>query len=173
VASCRYEEPLPEAIVGFKDRGIMSLRPLLGNVLAAGVMQALQIVAQSASPAQIPTLVPAASSPASVRARGFDHMWDLAQVAAQTCDVPARRTLRSGARADQAGLSFAARRRNVRATMRVREPGRGPVVIVDDVTTSGATLKECHRALTEGGFAVVAHVVIASSLTDPACAVTL
>ncbi|MEZ5158044.1 MAG: hypothetical protein R2687_04340 [Candidatus Nanopelagicales bacterium] len=165
IVGCRYEGCIPEAIVGYKDRGISSLRPLLGHVLAAGVLQAadlLDLPPQS-------TLVPAATSAVGVRRRGFDHMWDLARTASVVTDLPARRLLRAGTRADQARLSFAARRRNLRSTMRVARAGDGPVIVVDDVRTSGATLAECDRALSEGGYEVVAHVVIAGSINDPTC----
>lgn len=174
VACCRYEDSLPDAIVGFKDRGISSLRPLLGHVLAAGVLEAVEVLTTS----QVwtleakPVLVPAASSTSAVRKRGFDHMWDLARIAAASTELSAVRLLRAGVRSDQASLSFAARRRNLRGSMRVKHPGSGPVIIVDDVRTSGATLAECHRALYEGGYTVVGQVVIAASITDPACADT-
>ncbi|MEZ5119787.1 MAG: hypothetical protein R2686_07780 [Candidatus Nanopelagicales bacterium] len=165
IVGCRYEGCIPEAIVGYKDRGISSLRPLLGHVLAAGVLQAADLLDL---PPQI-TLVPAATSAAGVRRRGFDHMWDLARTASVVTDLPTRRLLRAGTRADQARLSYAARRRNLRSTMRVARAGDGPVIVVDDVRTSGATLAECDRALSEGGYEVVAHVVIAGSINDPTC----
>lgn len=181
IVCCRYEGVVPEAIVGFKDRGISSLRPLLGHVLAAGVLLAVDVLGaepMSPRPADVrkhpgprqPRLVPAASSAAAVRKRGFDHMWDIARIAASATEMSAVPLLHAGVRSDQASLSFAARRRNLRASMRVPRPGRGPVIVVDDVRTSGATLAECHRALLEGGFTVVAQVVIAASITDPTCA---
>jgi predicted amidophosphoribosyltransferase len=163
IVACRYEGCVPEAIVGYKDRGISSLRPLLGHVLAAGVLEAVDLL----GPSPPITLVPAATSSAAVRRRGFDHMWDVARTASVATDLPALRLLRAGTRADQAGLSFAARRRNLRSTMRATRTGDGPVIVVDDVRTSGATLAECDRALTEGGYEVVAHVVIAGSIIDP------
>lgn len=166
IVACRYDGCVPEAIVGYKDRGISSLRPLLGHVLAAGVLEAVELI--GASPTT--TLVPAATSSAAVRRRGFDHMWELARTASAATDLPAGRLLRAGSRADQARLSFAARRRNVHSTMHVTRTGVGPVIVVDDVRTSGATLAECDRALTEGGYEVVAHVVIAGSIIDPTCA---
>ena len=67
-------------------------------------------------------------------------------------------------RADQAGLAFAARRRNVHGSIRVRTPGAGNVIVVDDVRTSGATLAECERALSTSGYTVLAQVVIAATI---------
>ncbi len=174
IVCCRYEGRIPEAIVGFKDRGVRSLRPLLGHVLAAGLLHAVESVAtdrDEAGPEAMPaTVVPAASSSSAVRRRGFDHMWQLARFAASVAGLPASRLLRAGARADQSSLSFAARRRNLAGSMRVRERGSGPVIVVDDVRTSGATLAECCRALSAGGYCVIAQVVIAGSIVDPTCA---
>ena len=75
IVACRYDGCVPEAIVGYKDRGISSLRPLLGHVLppGAGGCGVDRRVAHD-------NLVPAATS-AAVRRRGFDHMWELARTA--------------------------------------------------------------------------------------------
>lgn len=158
VVSCRYQGCVPDAVVGFKDRGLLGLRLLLGDVLAAGVLAAMELGAEPS------LVVPAASGAAAVRRRGFDHMWELAQACADSVGLPAARLLGSKRRADQAGLSFAARRTNLRDSMRVTEVGTGSVVVVDDVRTSGATLAECERALRAGGYTVSAHVVIAASI---------
>ncbi|MEZ5186690.1 MAG: hypothetical protein R2720_13170 [Candidatus Nanopelagicales bacterium] len=158
VVSCHYQGCVPDAIVGFKDRGLRGLRPLLGGALAAGVLTALDVGAHASM------IVPAASAAAAVRRRGFDHMWDLARVCADSTALTPARLLRSQRRADQAGLSFAARRVNVRGSMRATGKGAGSVIVVDDVRTSGATLAECERALGTAGYTVVAHVVIAASI---------
>jgi predicted amidophosphoribosyltransferase len=171
IVCCRYEDPIPDAIVGFKDRGVGSLRPLLGHVLAAGLLHAMGSAPVDRGPtsAEPPTVVPVASSSSAVRRRGFDHMWQVARFAAAVVHLPAARVLRTRPRADQSRLSFAARRRNLEESMRVRAPGRGPVILVDDVRTSGATLRESRRALAAGGYSVMAQVVIAGSIVDPTC----
>jgi predicted amidophosphoribosyltransferase len=48
--------------------------------------------------------------------------------------------------ADQASLDTAARWANLQGAMAAR-PLAGPVIVVDDVCTTGATLVEAHRAL--------------------------
>lgn len=157
VVCCDYSGCVPGAVVGYKDRGVLSLRPRLGDVLAAGVADVLQWAPRP------PVIVPAPSSPAAVRSRGFDHMWDLARRAGRTLDVPAARLLTSQRRRDLAGRGFVARRRAVQGTMRAR-PGDLSIVVVDDVRTSGATLGECRRALEQAGHDVIAEVVVASML---------
>ncbi|GAB3530319.1 ComF family protein [Arthrobacter monumenti] len=72
----------------------------------------------------------------------------------------------------QKGLGAAARRSNVRNTMRLRhrwkrgpgpQPGQFDCLIVDDVLTTGATLSEAERALREGGATVLGAVVVAAT----------
>jgi predicted amidophosphoribosyltransferase len=161
VSCLPYADNVPEAIVAFKDRGVRALAGQLADILAAGLL----VVGEQTG--AVPVIVGVPSAPAAVRRRGFDHMAMLAAQAAGRLDLPCRKLLRSGRRADQAGLDFAQRRRNVDATVRVRSPGAGPVVVVDDVRTSGATLDECDRALRRGGYAPLAHVVIASAISGP------
>jgi predicted amidophosphoribosyltransferase len=159
VVCCDYGGCVPGAVVGYKDRGVAGLAPLLGHVLAAGVLEALHLPGAD----RAGFIVPAPSSPASVRRRGFDHMQRLARRASASTGVPSGPLLRSGRRADLAGMGFAARRRSVAGTMRAR-PGESTVILVDDVRTSGATLAECRRALHAAGHRVAAEVVIASGL---------
>lgn len=162
VACTAYAGVLPAAIVGFKDRGVHALREPLGAVLAVGVLAVLEDFGPAA-------VVPVPSAPAAVRRRGFDHMAQLAHHAAGLAGVECRRLLRAGRRRDQAGLGFAARRRNLAGTVRVRTRESGPVILVDDVRTSGATLAECDAVLRDGGYAPLAHVVITAAMPDPPC----
>jgi predicted amidophosphoribosyltransferase len=62
-------------------------------------------------------------------------------------------------RAPQAGLHRSDRRANVEGAFRVPRGARPParVLLLDDVCTSGATVRECARALKTGG---VDHIVV-------------
>lgn len=158
IACCRYTGCVPEAVVGFKDRNVRALGPVLGDLLASGVQQ-LDFDA---------LLVPAPSAPSAVRRRGFDHTAQLAGHAADRLGLRSRLLLKSRGRKDQAGLSTAARRRNLEGSMWVPIHGQEAVIIIDDVRTTGATLRECERALRAAGFAVVGKVVVASAQGQPA-----
>lgn len=158
VACCEYTGCIPDAIVGFKDRNVRSLGPVLGDIIALGV-QHLDVDA---------LLVPAPSTPSAVRRRGFDHTAQLAEYAGRRLGIPVRKVLRSRRRKDQAGLSRTARRRNLEGSMWVPLRGEEAVIIIDDVLTTGATLTECERALKAAGFTVGAKVVVASAQRQPA-----
>ena len=57
----------------------------------------------------------------------------------------------------QTGLDAKARRRNLHAAFAVADPARLPahVAVIDDVMTTGTTLRECARVLRQAGVARV------------------
>lgn len=64
----------------------------------------------------------------------------------------------------QKGLAVDERDRNLRGTLRLRRPVAGHrILIIDDVVTTGATLREAARVLREGGAEVVGAAVVAST----------
>ncbi|MPQ99806.1 ComF family protein [Modestobacter sp. I12A-02628] len=126
-------------------------------------------------------LVPVPSTAAARRARGREHVRELAERAASELraagvDVAVRALVdRRGRSRDSAGLSAADRRANLRGSFVPARPGRpaagqGLLVLVDDVVTSGATLAECSRVLTQehgSPWPVLAAVVAATPRSSP------
>lgn len=90
------------------------------------------------------------------RHRGFNQAADLARhVGLPVCAALTRRR----ATATQTGLPAAQRHRNVREAFAITHAGRAlrfaTVVIIDDVSTTGATLDACAHVLKEAGVAEV------------------
>jgi ComF family protein len=99
------------------------------------------------------TWVPARRS--DVRRRGFDHAELLARALARRTGLPTLRLLtRTGVAPDQASLTAAERRHNLVNTFGAR-PVTEPVVLVDDLVTTGATATACASALRGAGAAGV------------------
>lgn len=96
-------------------------------------------------------------------ARGSSAAGLLAAGVAGRLRLPHRRLLRRRrATAMQNERAFEDRRRNVRAAFSASRRAAGRrVLLVDDVTTTGATLAECRLALVEAGASAVYAAVVA------------
>ncbi len=111
-------------------------------------------------------LVPVPSSRRAVRERGHDHARRLAAVAARTAGLRSRPLLVQARRtADQAGLDALQRAANLHGALRARGRLDGlPVLLVDDVVTTGVTLAEAARALRAAGADVRGCAVVAATV---------
>jgi ComF family protein len=115
-----------------------------------------QLLAETAATRPRPdALVPLPLHRARLRRRGYDQALELARPLARTLDLPLCSDLlqRVRATAPQSELSAGARRRNVQGAFAVRTDGPVPghVVLVDDVMTTGATLRAAATALKHAG----------------------
>jgi predicted amidophosphoribosyltransferase len=171
-AVAAYTGAVRAAVVAHKEDGLRALGRPLGTALAASLTAAAAGADRRPDGAGL-LVVPAPSRAAAVRARGDDPTLRLARVAVSVAPagsglvlVPALRLARGTA--DQAGLGVRARAENLAGAARVRPrlvsvvDGR-PVVVVDDVVTTGATLVEAARALAAAGADVVAAAVVAAT----------
>jgi predicted amidophosphoribosyltransferase len=165
-----YDGALRSALLAYKERGRRDLAAPLGALLARSVLAAL--AGDRAPPAPV-LLVPVPSSRAVAAARGGDHVLRLARrVAAATGVRVAPDALHlTRALRDSAGLGVDERAANLAQAMHARPapPGRRALV-VDDIVTTGATLREAVRALSAGGWTVVGGAVVAATprRVDPA-----
>jgi predicted amidophosphoribosyltransferase len=150
-AAAAHAGPPALAVVAFKDRGLRTLADPLGALLAGAVLDLLADA--TAGPGDPVWLVPVPARRAARRSRGTDHMVVLAGRAARLLrarGVPAHRcaALRHVRDSrDQVGLTRDLRRANVEGTLAAGPVPGGLLVLVDDVTTTGATLAEAARAL--------------------------
>lgn len=151
----RFEGPLRRAVHRLKYDGQAVLAGPLGTELGAAVARGLALGWW------IDALVPVPLSGARERERGFDQAVLLAHHASRACGVPVKRCVRRlRATESQVGLGRTARARNIRGAFAARSsPAR--VALVDDVSTSGATISACAEALRHAGAREIRAVVVA------------
>ena len=162
-AAAEYAGVWRPCLVALKERRASRLAAALGDALA---WAASGLLLDAVAPV---ALVPVPSARAAVWERGEDHAWLLAARAARSLrsvGVPAgaERGLRQvRAVGDQAGLGAGARARNLAGSMAARAGQGPPVIVVDDIVTTGATLREAVRALTASGRPVLGVAVVAAT----------
>ncbi|MCR2801678.1 phosphoribosyltransferase family protein [Microbacterium sp. zg-Y818] len=142
-------EGVPARVLrAFKEDGRTSLALALAPALAAALGAYDSPVA----------VVPVPASRASVRRRGYRPV----ELIARRCGVHPHRLLQvARATRDQRGLTREARSANVAGSMTLRAVVDLPVVLVDDVVTTGATLAEAARVLRAGGMRVMGAATVA------------
>jgi len=153
-----YEGGLRTVIHELKYRGRRRLAERLaeGLVASAAVRRVL---------ADGVVLAPVPLHPRRLRERGFNQSDLLARaVAARAGVLVASALVRRKDTSSQSGLSAAERRRNVAGAFVVRRrsavAGR-VVVLVDDVLTTGATVRACSAALRDAGASAVRVLTVA------------
>ncbi len=137
-----FEGDARRAILDAKFGGVSRLLTPLGVAAAAAVPADWRFEA----------VVPVPLHPSRLRRRGFNQAEIVAREVARSLDVPLegralRRTRRGG---HQAELGIEERAANVLGLYRARGAVPRTVLLVDDVTTTGATLDAAARALLDG-----------------------
>lgn len=150
-----YVAPMSTAIARLKYEN----RPELSRPLA-------RLLAPKLACRQLPpdaALVPVPLHPKRLAARGYNQAALLAQELAALshhgCHPLLLRRLRETER--QVGKSRAERRENPAGAFTLRSAGPSHVVLVDDVVTTGSTVRACAQALSAGGIQVSAIVALA------------
>ena len=147
-----YRPELARLIPAFKDDGAWVLARVLSRRLAVAVA--------ACRPLAGTFLVPVPSRPAAVRRRGIDHTWVLARRAAQELGIGAARLLRRRDGGDAQRAQGRAGRQRLSGTRFLARTCRSPVILVDDVVTTGTSLAVSCEALTRNGTTVIAAAVI-------------
>jgi ComF family protein len=158
VPACRYEGAVREMIHRFKYGRDITLARSLG-ILLTRVLKDPRIAGRS-----FDAVIPVPLHPLRERERGFNQADLLARLLAGFMGIPKREPLkRTHPTLHQAGFDRLHRMENLRGAFVLRRPLPldATILLVDDVSTTGATLDACAEALKEAGAAEIAAVVVA------------
>jgi len=165
------KEPLPEGIdyvhaaYLYEGEARMLIRRLkFESVRAAAVPLAGEMAFLDAGEEEL--IVPVPTDEARRKKRGFNQSTLLAEHMAKTLGMPVREALsRTQRRAPQRGLNAEERKKNLEGCMLADESVRGKrILLIDDVYTTGATVREAARALRAAG-AIGVGVICAARTT--------
>ena len=154
-APLRYAAPLDQLLPRFKFHADLAS----GRLLASLLLQALP-----QPPAAFDALVPMPLHRARLGRRGYNQALELARPLAAALRIPLADGLLSRTKptAAQTNLDAKTRRRNLRGAFEFHGTGAhaaelksAHVALIDDVMTTGATLRECARVLRRAGVARV------------------
>ena len=149
-----YSGILREAIHLFKFSGIKRLGRPLGRLLSSLPIPEADII------------VPVPLSKRGLRQRGFNQTLILAKTLSKDLKIPFSIDCLFKRRdtPPQSGIRAVDRKRNVKGAFEVREDvARKKVILLDDVMTTGATVRECAKTLAKAGAEEIIVVVLARS----------
>ncbi len=146
-AACAYQDGTKEAIHRLKYRNQVTLAKPLGEILG----QAVSIAENDLLP---DCIVPVPLHPSRLKDRGYNQALEIARPLAHKFQIPIDNKLlqRSRKTAQQQGLSAIERRNNLRnAFTLTASASTRKILLIDDVMTTGETVRECCRILNLGG----------------------
>ena len=155
-----YDTHCRKLIHSLKYHGMPSVGLFLGELMGRKVVRQF-------TPPENTLLVPVPLHPSKLRERGYNQSERLAGgfVSFTEHTIEENIIVRTRATPTQTALDIEGRNRNVLGAFRYngKQSLKGrPVVIIDDVLTTGSTVSECARALKEGGAGTVTVAVAAT-----------
>ena len=157
VALGLYADQMREAVHRFKYRHALGLQRPLASLLARELEPHLEEMSPD-------LLVPVPLHRKRLQQRGYNQALQIARELARTLSIPLDRALliRTRDTLPQQQLSLGERQLNLRSAFELRQiiPGKR-VLLVDDVMTSGATLRSCADVLIRGGASEVSAAILA------------
>jgi len=141
-----YAWPLDHLVQALKYRGQLATARVLGNLLAGWL-------AGTGLQHETDLIVPVPLHPARHAERGFNQSTEIARQLGRGLRLPVLESaaVRRRATPPQVGLRLGERRHNLAGAFSARNVDAMRVAIVDDVTTTGATLQALACALHQAG----------------------
>jgi predicted amidophosphoribosyltransferase len=147
-SAIRYTPTASKIILAAKENGLQGADDLL-------IAAIVHVLSKARLDRGYFTLVPVPSSKRSQRRRGRSFVVDLTKAISKQTGIAVNDCLQVSRRvSDQSGLTRIQRSSNMHGAFSVK-PGatlRGDAIVIDDVVTTGATLREAARALNSQGF---------------------
>lgn len=144
LSALSYGESVSKLLIGYKEKGQASLAPFIAKTMLP--LTRLEQVENV-------FLVPVPSRRQNFLRRGFEPSLRICQELAKLTKLNVLNCLEFTREVkDQVGLDLDGRASNIEGSMRVNQPvARKLCLLVDDVVTSGASLNEARRVLTQSG----------------------
>ena len=170
IACGAYRGPLRRAILRWKDHGDEECDGPFADMMADALLSSGLL---ASDPMPVTTLVPAPSSPRSMRERGRWHMRNVTNSLARSLrrrgmDVDTAALLRtmktSGKSVQMHGAAQRSRRLQGHIVIAARPPYPRNVILVDDIVTTGTTARQCVQALNAAGIHVTTVICLARTL---------
>ena len=156
VALFRYEFPVDRLIQALKYGHQLPLANWFGQCLSREILAAGHDL-----------ILPLPLHPTRLQSRGFNQSAEIARTISHELGMQMNTSCLTRTRATppQAALPLKERARNVRGAFECRaDLGGKRILLVDDVMTSGSTLRECARILKLHGAAQITVAVVARAL---------
>ena len=149
-----YEFPVDAVLKALKFGRRLHYGPALGHLLVRSLDRL---------PADVDALLPVPLHWGRQAWRGFNQATELCKPVAKAAGLPViGGVVRRRSTPPQSGLAASKRRRNLRGVFVVRKlPGYRHVIIVDDVITTGATVRELALTLRRSGVKRVSALAVA------------
>lgn len=159
-SGARYDGVAKDLILLYKYRGFEVLSGVLADFLIRSLGREEDLWSG------VEAVVPVPLHPAKEKSRGFNQARLLAKRLARQKNIPlvAGRLVKVRPTAAQTSLEAHARETNLKGAFQVKKTGglEGKIVLlVDDVYTTGSTIRECSRALKKAGIKEVRAVTVA------------
>lgn len=146
-AAGRYHGSIKDAVHRLKHCSQLALARPLGRILG-------EVVAGAAAGGRFDMIVPVPLHRHRLRTRGYNQAVEIARPLSRQLGLPIQAGLWQPSRRtpQQQGLSADQRSRNLRQAFTLaRQVTEARILLVDDIMTTGETVRECCRMLAQGG----------------------